>query len=148
MKSKFATYTATLFAMFALGVSQANAQAKKGASKGTPAAADAKGKEAKEAPKRDTYPLYGKVVSITTKTLTIKGGEGKEDRKYSITADTQIVDGEKPAKIDAVKEGAWVGGLLKKAASGNDTVVKLNVGVKQKEDGAAKEEPKAKGKAK
>jgi uncharacterized protein YcfJ len=90
--------------------------------------------KAEEKPKKDTYPLYGQVVSVTTKTLTIKGGEGKEDRKYSITADTEIVDGDKAAKAADVKEGAWVGGLLKKATgSGNDTIVKLNVGVKQKE---------------
>ena len=112
-------------------------------------AEDAKKTEAKaeEKPKKDTYPLYGVVASITAKTLTIKGGEGKEDRKYTITADTEIVNGDKPAKSADVKEGAWVGGLLKKAAgSGNDTVLKLNVDVKQKE--AKKEEKKEEAPAK
>jgi hypothetical protein len=89
------------------------------------------------------YPLYGEVVSIDSTTLVIKGGVDKPDRNYLITQETTYVnhpkDGEaKDAKASDVKVGAWVGGRLKKAAKGNDEVVSINVGVKQKE---AKEEP-------
>lgn len=88
----------------------------------------------KETPvKRDTYPLYGVVVSATDNLLTIKGGDGKPDRKYTLTSGTKIHDGDKPAALKDLKEGAWVGGLLKKSTTGNDTVVSLNLGVKQKE---------------
>ncbi len=85
--------------------------------------------------KQGTYPLYGKVVAITSRTLTIVRSEAAdaEQSKYAINASVEYVDGEKPATIDAVKVGSWVGGTLKKAeGDGNDIVVKLNVGVKQK----------------
>ena len=116
-----------------------HAETKKAAAKPAEAAAEAK-------PKKDTYPLYGEVVSIDSSTLVIKGGADKPDRKYAITKDTAYVnhpkDGEsKPAKASDVKVGAWVGGLLKKAAKGNDEVVSINVAVKQKEAKDSKEEP-------
>lgn len=104
--------------------------------------------------KKNTYPLYGQVVSCNTRTLTIKGGEGKEDRKYTLNADTVITKGDKPATSDDVKEGQWVGGLLEKSTDGNDKVVKLNLSVKQKaakpaakEGEATKTEGKTKKKA-
>ena len=116
--------------------------------KKTPAKPAEEAAEAK--PKKDTYPLYGEVVSITDSTLTIKGGMDKPDRKYAITKETKFVNkpkGDKegkPAKASDVKEGAWVGGLLKKADKGNDEVLSINVGVTQKEakEGATKEEEK------
>jgi hypothetical protein len=86
--------------------------------------------------KKDTYPLYGEVVSITPALLTIKGGKDKPDRKFDITKDTKIHSGDKPASIKDVKMGAWVGGLVKKAegGKGNDTLESLNLDVKQKGD--------------
>ena len=92
-----------------------------------PAAAD----KAAEKPKRDTYPLYGAVVAVSPKLLTIKGGEGKEDRKYAITAETTFNNAGKPATLADVVVGKKVGGLLKKSETGNDKVVSLNVGVAQ-----------------
>ena len=104
--------------------------------------------------KKNTYPLYGEVVSCNTRTLTIKGGEGKEDRKYTINTETVITKNDKPATTADVKEGQWVGGLLEKATDGNDKVVKLNLSVKQKaakpaakEGESAKTESKTKKKA-
>ena len=45
--------------------------------------------------------------------------------------------------IDDVKTGIWVGGILKKAeGDGNDVVVKLNIGVKQKEASKKKADSK------
>ncbi len=149
MKTKLITYLTTLTAVFALGTVQA--APKKGEAKEDTKTTPAK----EEGAKRDTYPLYGKVVSITAKTLTIKGGEGKEDRKYAITADTTFSNGEAKATAADVKPGAWVGGLLKKVPgeTNDDLVVKLNVGVKQKEDkaddkAAPKTEPKTEAKTK
>jgi hypothetical protein len=140
MKSKLVTYLTTLTAVLALGTAQA-ATPKKGEAK-----ADAKTEPAKgDAPKRDTYPLYGEVVSITAKTLTIKGGVGKEDRKYAITADTVFKNVNKEANIDKpataadVKAGNWVGGLLKKTpGAADDAVMSINIGVKQKDEAEAK----------
>jgi len=129
MKTKF--IIASLGAAVALALTPA--QAAKPKAPETPAAAPTKTAEpAAEKAKRDTYPLYGEVVAVTPKLLTIKGGKGKEDRKYDITADTVIHAGDKSATIADVKVGRKVGGLLKKSGGkGNDTVVKLNTDVAQ-----------------
>ena len=108
MKNSLKSIIVAAFAALAFQ-GNVNAETKKAPAKPAEAAAEAK-------PKKDTYPLYGEVVSITASTLTIKGGVDKPDRKYAITADTKIVNGDKDAKASDVKEGAWVGGLLKKAA--------------------------------
>ncbi|MFZ4763901.1 MAG: hypothetical protein ACOYMN_03015 [Roseimicrobium sp.] len=96
--------------------------------------ASASAKPAMEEPKakKNTYPLYGAVVSCNSRTLTIKGGEGKEDRKFTFTAETVITKDDKPAATEDVQEGQWVGGLVEKATEGNDKIVKLNLSVKQK----------------
>lgn len=123
-----------------------------------PKKAPAKKTEAKA--DQDTYPLYGKVTAITSRTLTIVRGETAEaaETKFNLNASTEYVNGDKPSSFEAVKVGNWVGGSIKKATSeGNDTVVKLNIGVKQresakpetpakkkKEDSKKKEDPKKK----
>lgn len=90
--------------------------------------------EKDEAPaKRNTYPLYGQVISADASTLTIKGGEGKEPRKFSVDSATVVVNGDQPAAITDIKEGQWIGGKVEKSAEGNDKVLKLNLAVKQKE---------------
>jgi len=86
------------------------------------------------------YPLTGTVVAVSATELTIKGGEGKDNRVYVMTPQTVIVNGEKPATLAEVKVGQKVGGRLEKATAGHDTVLKLNIGVKQ--------EPQPKPKAK
>lgn len=73
------------------------------ATKTTPTAAAEK--DAK--PKRDTYPLYGEVVSINATTLVIKGGVDKPNRTFVLSKDTEIVDGDKAAKVSDVKTGHW-----------------------------------------
>jgi hypothetical protein len=101
--------------------------------------------------KQDTYPLYGKVVAITSRTLTIVRSDAAEaeQSKYTINASTEYVDGDKPATIEAVKVGSWVGGSLKKAeGDGNDVVLKINVGVKQRSAKKASKAPKKKTDAK
>lgn len=115
----------------------------------SPAAEAEKGKaattsKAKTAPKAksNTYPLYGEVVAVTSKTLTIKGGEGKEDRKFTITAATKIHNAGKPATVEDVKVGKKVGGSVERET---DKLLSLNVGAAQK---AAKPKTPAKAKAK
>jgi hypothetical protein len=98
--------------------------------------------------KKGTYPLYGEVVAVTSNLLTIKGGQGKEDRKYAITPETLITKDGKPATTADVKPGQWVGGLLQKNLDGSSKVLKLNLSVKQKEaKPAAKQGGKAKAEA-
>ncbi|MDB6139189.1 MAG: hypothetical protein JWO94_2261 [Verrucomicrobiaceae bacterium] len=111
--------------------------------KAPPADAPAPAAPAEKA-KKDTYPLYGEVVAVTPKLLTTKGGKGKEDHKFDITADTKIVDGDKAATLADIKVGKKVGGYVKKAeGAGNPTLLKINVGVAQEakpkkaDDGAA-----------
>ncbi len=101
--------------------------------------------------KQDTYPLYGKVVTITSRTLTIVRSDAAEaeQSKYAINASTEYVDGEKTATIEDVKVGSWVGGSVKKGeGDGNDVVLKLNIGVKQKSAKKASKAPKKKTAAK
>ncbi len=134
MKSTFKLLS--LVAISAIALPSLTIAAPKKKTDETPAAAAEK---ATDKPKKDTYPLYGEVVSLDKTTLVIKGGKDKPDRKYAITKDTKFVShpkgGEpKDATAADVKVGAEVGGLLKKAASGSDEVVSINVAVKQKED--------------
>jgi hypothetical protein len=151
MKTKFILPMASVLAFLTIGTVQA--APKKSEAKAEAPATPAKN-EAKGA-KRDTYPLWGEVVAVNAKSLTIKGGEGKEDRKYAISTDTKIHNNGKPATVEDIKVGKKVGGLIKKA-DGDDQMVSINVGVKQERaEGADKkaegkkpaEEAKAKKKA-
>lgn len=130
------------FAVLAVSAVNAADTPKKAPAKDAPAKKEA----AKKATNGDTIPFYGKVISITSRTLTIvrSDAEGAPEVKFAVNASTEYVNGDKPSSIDAVKPGAWVGGAAKKAAEGNDVIVKLNVGVKQKAKGKAP----AKGKGK
>lgn len=97
--------------------------------------------------KSGTYPLYGKVVAITSRTLTIVRSDSPEaeESKYNLNSAVEYVNGDKPATFEDVKVGAWVGGTLKKAeGEGNDSVIKLNIGVKQKMTKKASKAPKKK----
>ncbi|MFO1439045.1 MAG: hypothetical protein U1F81_12085 [Verrucomicrobiaceae bacterium] len=130
------------FAVLAVSAVNAADTPKKAPAKDAPA----KKETAKKAANGDTLPFYGKVVAITTRTLTIVRSDAADapEVKFAVNASTEYVNGDKPSSIDAVKPGAWVGGAAKKAAEGNDVIVKLNVGVKQKAKGKAP----AKGKGK
>jgi hypothetical protein len=81
---------------------------------------------------RETYPLYGKVVSINSQTLVIKGGKGKPDRAFALSKELIIKKNEMPATIADVVAGQWVGGSVRKTASGPPLLEKLNLSVKQK----------------
>lgn len=101
-----------------------------------------------EADKPKRLPLKGTVVAITTRTLTIKGGEGKEDRKFTINKDTEILKGETAATTEEVKAGQTITGSYVKNADGTSTLTKLQTAPKPSEP---KKKPAAKaedGKAK
>lgn len=81
---------------------------------------------------RETYPLYGKVVTINPQFLVIQGGKGKPDRTFAITSGTTISKDTSPANIREVIPGQWVGGLIRKTPTGHHLLEKLNLSVKQK----------------
>lgn len=115
-----------------------------------PAAAEGAKPAAKKAPK-NTYPLYGKIVEATSKTLTIVRSDAPdaEKRQYALTADTEIVHGDAAITSDELKPGLWVGGLLKKSeGDGKDIVIRVNTGVKQKAKATAEPKAQAEGEAK
>ncbi len=134
MKTKFLLTSVSMAAALLFTAAPAFA-AKKPAAE--PAAATPEKPAEKEKAKRDTYPITGEVVAITPKLLTLKGGKGKEDRKFDITADTKIVNKPKgtagqPATLADIQVGKKIGGMAKKAeGSGNPTALDINVGVSQ-----------------
>jgi len=102
----------------------------------------------KEEAKPMHLPLKGTVVAISSRTLTVKGGEGKEDRKFTINKDTEILSGEKSAKVSDVKVGQEVTGSFLRSGEGADVLTKLQISPK---DSEPKKKPAAKegdGKAK
>ncbi|MFM2169457.1 MAG: hypothetical protein RIS79_3828 [Verrucomicrobiota bacterium] len=106
-------------------------------------------KQAEPTAGQNTYPFYGKVVAVTSRTLTIVRGESTEavETKFNLNTTTEYINGDKPVSFEAVKVGSWVGGTVKKSpGEGHDSVLKLNVGVKQKatEKGNAKTPAKKK----
>ena len=147
MKLKYILILAVIGTVTSTSISDAAPPAKEAATEAKKAAP----KKEEPKAKQDTYPLYAKVVTVTSRTLTVVRSDAAdaEQTKYTINASTEYVDGEKVVTIDAVKVGSWVGGTLKKAeGEGNDTVVKLNVGVKQKTAKKASKAPKKKTDAK
>lgn len=147
MKLKHIFILAALGTVVSTSITDAAPPAKEAATEAKKAAP----KKTEPKAKQDTYPLYAKVVTITSRTLTVVRSDAPdaEQTKYTINASTEYVNGEKPATIEAVKVGSWVGGTLKRAeGEGNDTVVKLNVDVKQKAAKKASKAPKKKTEAK
>lgn len=90
-------------------------------------------KKGDEAAKPMHLPLKGMVLAITTRTLTVKGGEGKEDRKFTINKDTQIVKGEAAATVTEVKVGQTITGSYVKHPEGASTLTKLQIAPKLSE---------------
>jgi hypothetical protein len=114
----------------------------------TPAKAEKTAAKKTEADKPMHLPLKGTVVAISSRTLTVKGGEGKEDRKFTINKDTEIVSGEASAKVADVKVGQEITGSYLRSGEGADVLTKLQIKPKASEP---KKKPAAKdgdGKAK
>jgi hypothetical protein len=99
-------------------------------------------KGAKTKAKAKSLPFYGEVVAVSSRTLTLKGGEGKEDRKITLSAETKIHNDGKPATTEDIVVGKKVGGSAEKSAEGTLKALTVNVGAAQ---GTSK--PKAKAKA-
>jgi hypothetical protein len=125
---KTTTILSTVILAFALSTPAAFSADKKKA----PEAAAEPAK--KEETKKDHYPLYGQLLSLTDTELTVKGGEGKPDRKFEINKDTTIKkDGKAATAKDAVT-GQWVSGYVKKSATGGtDSLESVNLSPKQKD---------------
>ena len=75
-------------------------------------------------------PLKGTVVAITPYLLTLKGGKGKEDRKFTITKSTKILKGEINALTDDVRLEQIVTGSYVRNAKGVDTLTMLQIAPK------------------
>jgi hypothetical protein len=77
-------------------------------------------------------PFYGKVHSVD-KQLQILTLDGKEKtRLFYLTPATRIHRDKRPAKLDEVVIGQWVGGYVRPDAEGRPTVVTLNLAVEQR----------------
>lgn len=142
-------FTLTLVAAFTLGDQSAFAQAKKKPAD-APAAAAEKAKAAVETPKaaaeeakpkKDTIPMYVRAdeLDAKAKTITQVNKDGKK-AVNTVTATTEIKNGDASAKFDDIKKGDWVGGLRKKTGENAYDVVKITkFGPKaEKKEGEAK----------
>ena len=113
----------------ALGLPTASIAApKKEAAAAAPAApaADAK-KAAPDAPKpAKPLPMYSRADTIdaAAKTFTHKNADGKEV-KFTVTATTEIKNGEAEAKFEDIKVGDFVSGLRLKKSDTEWEIVKI-----------------------
>ncbi len=76
-------------------------------------------------------PFYGKVGALdkNARTLTLDGKE--KDRLFFLTPRTRIHNAGKPATLNDVVIGRWVGGFVRET-NGRPEVVTLNLGVSQR----------------
>lgn len=114
----------TLGAILALGSNPAFAQAKKKA-----AAAVEEVKKAAEAAKPKTdkpIPMYVRAdeIDASGKTFTQVNKDGKK-AKHTVTASSEVKNGEASATLADIKVGDWVSGLRKKTGENEYEVVKI-----------------------
>ena len=92
--------------------------------------------ESAQKPKRDTYPLYGKVTAVTSRSLTVVRSENPEAKEVSFTLneETTFTRQSEPAKRQDVQVGQWIGGVVKKSPQEGepDLLVKVTLDVKQR----------------
>ncbi|MCE9519089.1 MAG: hypothetical protein K8R87_06010 [Verrucomicrobia bacterium] len=137
---KTTTILSTVILAFALSTPAAFSADKKKAPEA--ATEPAKKEETKSDAKKDHYPLYGQLLSLTDTELTVKGGEGKPDRKFTISKTTTIKKDGKAATVKDAVTGQWVSGYVKNSANGGtDELESVNLSPKQKD---AKTETKEK----
>jgi len=138
-------FTLTLAGALALGGQSAFAQAKKKKEGAAPAeaAADkpksaesgkpkAEGDAAKPKAegegkaKRDTIPMNVRAdeIDASAKTITQNNKDGTK-AVNTVTAKTEIKNGDKDAKFEDIKKGDWIGGLRKKTGENAYEVVKI-----------------------
>lgn len=77
-------------------------------------------------------PIYGKVGAIDKQagTITLQGKE--KVRIFYITAQTRIHRDGKPARLEDVVIGQWIGGYARPDAQGRSTLSTLNLAVVQR----------------
>jgi hypothetical protein len=77
-------------------------------------------------------PVYGKVGAIDKQagTVTLQGKE--KVRIFHITSQTKVHRDGKPAKLEEVVIGQWIGGYARPDANGRSTLSTLNLEVVQK----------------
>lgn len=146
-------FTLTFASALALGSTSAFAQATKkpaeapgakpkAADTGTPKAG---GDAAK--PKRDTIPMNVRAdeINASAKTITQATKEGKKSIN-TVTATTEIKNGDKPAKFEDIKKGDWIGGLRKKTGEDAYEVVKITKFGPKAEKPEGEKKPESEGK--
>lgn len=81
-------------------------------------------------------PFYGKLGAIdkSAQTITLDGKEKK--RIFHLTPSTRVHRDKKPATIDDLVVGQWVGGFVRPDPNGRPTVVTLNLAVVQRGPGS------------
>jgi hypothetical protein len=101
--------------------------------------------EPSDRPKRDTYPLYGKVTAVTSRSLTVVRSDNPEAKEvtFNLNEDTAFTRHNEPAKRQDVQVGQWIGGVVKKSTDGGaaDLLIKVSLDVKQRAK-SAKAAPK------
>lgn len=101
--------------------------------------------EAAQKPKRDTYPLYGKVTAVTSRSLTVVRSDNPEAKEvtFSLSDGTAFTRQTEPATRQDVQVGQWIGGVVKKSAEAGepDLLIKVSLDVKQRSK-SAKTSPK------
>ena len=122
-------FTLTLVGALALGGQSAFAQAKKKAPATEPAAAPADKPAAADTakPKSDKpIPMYVHVdeIDVAGKTFSSTHKDGTKS-KHTLSATTEIKNGDKEAKLSDIKVGDYVSGLRKKTAEHAYEVVKI-----------------------
>jgi hypothetical protein len=75
-------------------------------------------------------PLKGTVIAVTPVLLTLKGGEGKPDRKFNITSSTVFLRGDEKVPVDEVRLRQYVTGSFVRSPAGIDTLSKLQLAPK------------------
>ncbi len=93
----------------------------------TPAAAE-KGKEAKQ----NRFPFRGKIAAIDLKEKTITLAGKERNRTFRVSDEAKITKDGKAAKLDEFAVGDEIGGLVSKNAAGQNEVISLRAGAKEK----------------
>jgi len=100
-------------------------------------AADQKATNAPAAKLPQGMPFYGKLGAIdkSAQTISLDGKEKK--RIFYITPSTRVHRDKRPATVDDLVVGQWVGGFVRPDPNGRPTVVTLNLAVVQRSGGSA-----------
>jgi hypothetical protein len=142
-------FTLTLACALALGGQSAFAQAKKKAAE----AAAEKPKAAAEAAKPDAaktdkpIPMYVRAdeIDVAGKSITQVAKDGKKSKNV-VTATTEIMNGDKAAKLEDIKVGDYVSGNRKKTGDGVYEIVKITKFGAKAEKPAGEKKPEGDGK--